>query len=121
MCWLFWDKGTGENDFSDGELAWTSFDLNTKTYRGRINDYEGTRMHPTQKSIGLFSWCIKNYSKQSNTIFDPFAGSGTTGVAAINTNRNYILIEQEQKYVDVIKNRILEVENNMKEINNEQR
>ena len=49
---------------------------------------------------------VKTYSNEGDTILDNTAGSGTTGIACINTNRNYILIEKEQKYFDIINERI---------------
>lgn len=68
--------------------------------------------HPTQKPVALFEYLIKTYSQEGQTILDNCAGSGTTAIAAINTNRNYILIEQEQECIDIINKRISE---NMKE------
>lgn len=49
---------------------------------------------------------VKTYSNENDIILDNTAGSGTTGIACINTNRNYILIEKEQKYFDIINERI---------------
>ena len=49
---------------------------------------------------------VKTYSNEGDTILDNTAGSGTTGIACINTNRKYILIEKEEKYIDVINERI---------------
>jgi site-specific DNA-methyltransferase (adenine-specific) len=63
-------------------------------------------LHPTQKPVALFEYLIKTYTNEGNTVLDNTAGSGTTGVACQNTNRNYILIEQEQKYIDVINERL---------------
>lgn len=62
--------------------------------------------HPTQKPVALFEYLIKTYTNEGDTVLDNCAGSGTTGIACINTNRNYKLIEKEKKYVDLIKNRI---------------
>jgi DNA modification methylase len=63
-------------------------------------------MHPTQKPVSLFEYLIKTYSNEGDIVLDCCAGSGTTGVACKNTNRNYILIEKEQKYYDIIKERL---------------
>ena len=66
------------------------------------------KIHPTQKPVALFEYLIKTYTNEGDLVLDNCAGSGTTGVACINTNRNYILIEQEQKYIDIINKRIKE-------------
>jgi len=65
-------------------------------------------LHPTQKPVSLFEYLIKTYSNEGDLILDNCAGSGTTGVACINTNRNFILMEREQKYIDIINKRIAE-------------
>ena len=54
------------------------------------------QLHPTQKPVELMEWFIKSYSKKGDLVLDNCAGSGTTGVACINTDRNYILIELDQ-------------------------
>lgn len=64
--------------------------------------------HPTQKPVPLFEYLIKTYTNEGDIVLDNCAGSGTTAIACINTNRNYILMEQERKYIDVIKKRISE-------------
>ncbi len=63
-------------------------------------------LHPTQKPVPLFEYLIKTYTNENETILDNCAGSGTTGIACINTNRNCILIEKEKKYFDIINERI---------------
>jgi len=68
------------------------------------NDQNG--MHPTQKPVALFEYLIKTYTNEGDTVLDNCAGSGTTGVACENTGRNSILIEKEQKYYDIILNRL---------------
>jgi site-specific DNA-methyltransferase (adenine-specific) len=68
----------------------------------------GGRLHPTQKPLELFEYLIKTYSNEGDVILDNCAGSGTTGIACMNTNRNFILIEKEKTYVDVIEKRIRE-------------
>jgi len=69
----------------------------------------GTRkVHPTQKNIELFKELILDNSNEDEVIFDPFLGSGTTAVAAINTNRNFIGIEKEWEYCEIANERIKE-------------
>ena len=65
--------------------------------------------HPTQKPITLFEYLIRTYTNKGDLVLDNCAGSGTTGIACINTNRNYILIEKEEKYVVIVEDRIKEL------------
>ena len=74
----------------------------------------GTTIHPTQKPVALCEYLIRTYTNEGETVLDNCAGSGTTGVACQNTNRNYILIEKEQGYVEIIKERL---EQNYRRIN----
>jgi site-specific DNA-methyltransferase (adenine-specific) len=62
--------------------------------------------HPTQKPVKLIERIIKVSSNENDVILDPFAGSGTTGVACKNLNRNFILIEKEPEYIDIINKRL---------------
>lgn len=63
-------------------------------------------LHPTQKPVALFEYLIKTYTNEGDLVLDNCAGSGTTGVACQNLNRNYILIEKEEKYIKIIKERL---------------
>lgn len=65
------------------------------------------RLHPTQKPVPLFEYLIKTYTKEGYLVLDNCAGSGTTAIACMNTNRKYILIENDRKYIKTIKERIL--------------
>jgi len=64
--------------------------------------------HPTQKPVALLEYLIKTYTLEGETVLDNCMGSGSTGVACINTGRNFIGIEKDDKYFDVAKNRIEE-------------
>ena len=64
-------------------------------------------LHPTQKPIALMEYLIKTYTNENETVLDFTMGSGSTGVAAKNTNRNFIGIEQDEKYFNIAKNRIM--------------
>ena len=65
-----------------------------------------TGLHPTQKPISLMEYLVKTYTKETDTVLDFTMGSGTTGVACKNLNRNFIGIELDKKYFDVAKQRI---------------
>ena len=73
-------------------------------------DNPRTLLHPTQKPIDLLEYLIRTYTNQNETVLDNCMGSGSTGVACLNTNRNFIGIELDQKYYDIAKNRLQEVE-----------
>jgi DNA modification methylase len=102
--WLVWDKGQRINQ-SDGELAWTSMGgaLRIKTMNRVELLLDGTD-HPTQKPVKLMKWCLSLIEAQ--TILDPFMGSGSTGVAAVQMQRDFIGIEREPAYFDIACKRI---------------
>ena len=62
--------------------------------------------HPTQKPVALFEYLIKTYTNAGDTVLDNCIGSGTTAIACINTNRNYIGFEQDKHYCDIANERI---------------
>jgi site-specific DNA-methyltransferase (adenine-specific) len=70
------------------------------------NEANNKRLHPTQKPVALFEYLIKTYTSVGDLVLDNCAGSGTTGVACKNLNRNYILIEKEPEYVEIINKRL---------------
>ena len=69
---------------------------------------KGKRVHPTQKPISLLKYLIKTYTKEDEVVLDFTMGSGSTGVACLQTNRNFIGIELEPKYYEIAKERIKE-------------
>ncbi len=69
---------------------------------------EGKQYHPTQKPLALFSYLIKTYTAEGDVVLDMYAGSGTTAVAAIQTGRKYICIENNEKYYEMMRKRINE-------------
>jgi site-specific DNA-methyltransferase (adenine-specific) len=71
-----------------------------------LNKEDKGGLHPTQKPVALFEYLIKTYTNEDDLILDNCAGSGTTGVAAINLNRNAILIEKEPEYCKIIRERL---------------
>jgi len=65
-----------------------------------------TGLHPTQKPVALMEYLIKTYTNEGMTVLDNCMGSGTTGVACVNTNRNFIGIEQDAGYYEIASKRI---------------
>ena len=114
QCMLIWDKRCKNhyvNNFSDCEIAWTSFNKPARVFRhlwmGMLRDSERAKhYHPTQKPVALMEWIIKNYSKDGELILDPFMGSGSTGVAALKLQRRFIGIELDKNYFKIAKERI---------------
>lgn len=72
----------------------------------KFNNPVGNKLHPTQKPVELMQFYITNSSKENETVLDPFMGSGSTGVACVNTNRNFIGIELDNNYFNIAKERI---------------
>jgi site-specific DNA-methyltransferase (adenine-specific) len=70
------------------------------------DNYKGNVFHPTQKPVELFEYLVKTYTNEGMTILDNCLGSGTTAVACIDTNRNFIGIEQEWDYCEIANERI---------------
>jgi len=112
-CWLVWDKENGTNGYADCELAWTNLPQAVRRIKWRWAGMlqqdmanKEDRVHPTQKPIAVMSWCIEQCKPSPKTILDPFMGSGTTGVAAIQLGRSFIGIEREPKYFDIACKRI---------------
>jgi site-specific DNA-methyltransferase (adenine-specific) len=90
---------------SDGVLR-TYTDSNPQSIIPFYKQSDGAYIHPTQKPVALLEYLIRTYTQEGETILDNTAGSGSLGVAAINTNRNAILIERNDLYFDVMSKRI---------------
>lgn len=117
-CWLIWDKLNGDTNFADCEMAWTNLDQAVRKIEWLWNGFarkggEARYDHPTQKPVGVMQWCIRQAGDPA-TIFDPFMGSGTTGVAAMNLGLKFIGCEIDQKYFDLACRRIEQSQMQMK-------
>lgn len=107
---FIWDKGAGfrDRDFAECEQAWVSWDGNAKIYERdplAERDYIG-KEHPTEKPVALMLWCIRQAGIECRKVIDPFAGSGTTGVAAKRYGISAVLIEAEERYCEIAANRL---------------
>ena len=101
--WIFWDKQVPVGvSFSDGELAWTSFQRALKKARVPYSGFQGSegKIHPTQKPVKLYEWLLKNYAKVGDKILDTHLGSGSSRIAAYNMGFDFTGCEIDKDYFD---------------------
>ena len=107
--WLVWDKEQPMPSYSDAELAWTTLGgVAVKMFRycgAGLMAVEKERWHPTQKPLALIAWCLAK-APEAKTVLDPFAGSGTTGLAAMRHGRSFVGCELNPTYVELARRRI---------------
>lgn len=104
-AWLAWVKPEADTGFSlaDMELCWTNLGFAARTKRLPRRDGND---HPTQKPVSVMAWTLSFV--RSAHVFDPFAGSGTTGVACVSAGKRFTGIEVDQRYFDIACRRIEE-------------
>lgn len=106
--WLVWDKCHPEgSQHSQAELAWTNVVRTVRHYREAYHGFMRQRdgwFHPTQKPPGLMRWCIG--LTDAACVFDPYMGSGTAGIAAMETGCRFIGVEIHRPYFDIACERI---------------
>ena len=98
--WVVWYK-TDElkgRDFSEVELAFTSFDCVARHFEYRPFIRGGARIHPTQKPIALYDWLIQHYAKDCKNILDTHVGSGSSRIAAHKHGKDFIGFEIDKRY-----------------------
>lgn len=101
---IFWQKNQPCKNFSDGELAWTSYNKVARcfdySYYGNIegNTSASKKYHPTQKPLQLFKRLLEDYLPDGGTVLDPFSGSGTTALACHDLGYDFICIEKDPDY-----------------------
>ena len=112
-------KGFGGNKSSCyGDIAPIKGATNNEYYPknlieiSKINQFDNS--HPTQKPVALYSYLIRTYTNEGDTVLDICAGSGTTGVACIQTQRNFIGCEKEPKYYAIMEKRIHDAQQQMR-------
>jgi len=115
-CWIVWDKRVDEkynNDFSDCELIWTSFDKPSRIIRflwsGMLQNNmknKEKRYHPSQKPVFVMKKIIEMFTKEGDNVLDPFMGVGSTCIGCKQLGRNYTGVEINKKYVDIANKRL---------------
>lgn len=111
LVWIKRFDGGFGSFLSDAEIAWERGGHGV--YCRRDTSLMGEtrkRVHPTQKPVGIMEWCIERNTNEGDTVLDPFMGSGTTGVACVKLNRNFIGIEINPQYFEIAQRRIAEAQ-----------
>jgi site-specific DNA-methyltransferase (adenine-specific) len=104
--WLVWHKRDSVPSAASVELAWTSFDMNSRLIDQTIAATNAERIgHPTQKPLRVMKWSL-GFAPLARSILDPFMGSGTTLVAAKESGRRAIGIEIEERYCEIAAKRL---------------
>ena len=116
--WVFWDKkitNANNTNFSDGELAWTSFDCILKRFTydwigfGYLNNpQKEKKIHPTQKPVALYKWLLQNYANQGDKILDTHLGSGSIAIACHDLGFNLTACELDTDYFNAAMKRLNE-------------
>lgn len=101
---IWWDKMQPWENFSSGELAWTSFDRPAKQFR--FDNRTSGKIHPTQKPVDLYSWLLSNYAKPGDTILDTHMGSGSIAIACHYAGHHLTACELDEEYFDAACERI---------------
>jgi DNA modification methylase len=102
-CWLAWMKTNAVPTMADFEIAWTNLDRPSAAFSRPCNGWR--RDHPTEKPVDLIQWAA-GFLPDAIALVDPFAGSGTTLVAAKNLARRAIGIEIEERYCEIAVKRL---------------
>lgn len=99
---LFWYKHQPVDKYSDGELAWTSFNKTAKCFDypffGSCGADKDGRIHPTQKPVALYTWIFQHYAKQGDKILDTHLGSGSSRIAAYDAGLDFVGCEIDPVY-----------------------
>lgn len=99
---LFWYKHQPVDTYSDGELAWTSFNKTAKCFDypffGSCGADKDGRIHPTQKPVALYTWIFQHYAKQGDKILDTHLGSGSSRIAAYDAGLDFVGCEIDPVY-----------------------
>jgi len=99
ICWYKTDELKGR-DFSEFELAFTSFDCPARHFAYRPFIRDGNRIHPTQKPVSLYRWLLTNYAKPGQTIFDSHGGSFSSAIACWHEGYDMDICEIDEEYFE---------------------
>ena len=95
-CILVWDKCQPWENFSQVEMAWTSFPLPAQLFK--FDNRTGDKIHPTQKPVALYRWIFQKYAKPGFKILDTHLGSGSSRIAAYDAGLDFVGYEIDETY-----------------------
>lgn len=98
-CFLVWDKCQPWENFSQAELAWTSFTRPAKLFRFD-NRGGGGKIHPTQKPVELYTWIFRHFAEKGARVLDTHLGSGSSRIAAYRAGLDFYGCEIDKGYFD---------------------
>ena len=104
-CILCWDKCQPWENFSQIELAWTSFDYPAQIFK--FDNRTGDKIHPTQKPVKLYKWLLQKYAKEGDKILDTHFGSLSIGIACHDLHFELTASELDKEYYELGKNRLM--------------
>ncbi len=108
-CVIIWDKLNPEGmRFSDGEIAWGSFDSALRICKVIRTYLQEVQIHPTQKPVKLYEWLLKNYAKPGDKILDTHLGSGSIAIACHNLGYSLTGYEIDKDYFEAATKRLAE-------------
>ena len=100
-------NGSLSDNYGDRKSAWSESKNGERNPLSILSfNRDASRVHPTQKPVALLEWLIKTYTNEGMTVLDNCMGSGSTAIACINTNRNFIGMELDENYFEIAKERI---------------
>ena len=104
-CILCWDKCQPWENFSQIELAWTSFNYPAQIFK--FDNRTGDKIHPTQKPVQLYKWLLQKYAKEGDKILDTHFGSLSIGIACHDLHFELTASELDKEYYELGKNRLM--------------
>lgn len=99
-------SATNYNSYGESQVGYDSTERYPLSVQVFAKDQQKENYHPTQKPVALLEWLIKTYTNEGDLVLDNCMGSGSTGVACVNTNRNFIGMELTEQYFDIANERI---------------
>jgi site-specific DNA-methyltransferase (adenine-specific) len=113
-CVIAWDKVQPFPNFSQIEMAWTSFDKPAKLFK--YDNRTGGKIHPTQKPIELYTFCLNHFANEGDLILDTHLGSGSSRIACHLNDYNFCGYEIDEEYYNIAERRFRPYQNQQKMI-----
>lgn len=111
-CFVCWDKCQPWENFSQVEMAWTSFNKPAKLFK--FDNRKTKKIHPTEKPIQLYEYLLSHFAKHGDKILDTHGGSMSHAIAAHNLGYNLTIIEKNANYYERAKGRLLDIQRQIK-------